>query len=76
MSVFSFVLVMGGFAIYLIIRWRHVRAEAGLKPGAERKEQSPGEETHGSHVILKRPTCWLAIKNRNLMAVQSRSRLA
>ena len=70
LSVFSFVLVMGGFIVYLIIRWRHMRGVAGLNKVTEEKDQAQEEEIHHSHLILRRPTCWLAIKNRNPMAVQ------
>ena len=71
MSVFSFVLVMGVFLVYLVLRWRHLKSHeapqklAGMPPLS--LESPPGFH----HLALKRPNCWLAIKNRNLLAVQS-----
>lgn len=70
LSVFSFVLVMGGFAVYLVLRWRHVRGHQTQQPLGD-PPLSPENSPNLRHLALKRPNCWLAIKNRNLLAVQS-----
>ncbi|HWF18382.1 MAG TPA: hypothetical protein VG754_03910 [Verrucomicrobiae bacterium] len=71
LSVFSFVLVMGGFSVYMVLRWRHLRGshipQGIIKVPPLQSESPPGFR----HFALKRPNCWLAIKNRNLLAVQS-----
>lgn len=71
LSIFSFVLVMGVFSVYLVLRWRHERRH--LRPPAVPTIVAIANETpvHLRHLALRRPTCWLAIKNRNLLAVQS-----
>lgn len=71
LSVFSFVLVMGVFLIYLILRWRHLRKDASVQKLPDIPATSPENASPFHHLALKRPNCWLAIKNRNLLAVQS-----
>lgn len=71
LSVFSFVLVMGIFLVFFILHWRRHRALSalpGIKAGNDQPHPSP---LHYRHLALKRPDSWLAIKNRNLVAVQS-----
>ncbi|MDB6021834.1 MAG: hypothetical protein JWQ04_1691 [Pedosphaera sp.] len=71
LSVFSFVLVMGVFLIYMVLRWRHVhRLPASQRTGDSAMPPAQGPPSL-RHLALKRPNCWLAIKNRNLLAVQS-----
>ncbi len=71
LSVFSFVLVMAVFLVFFIVHWRRHQAPsapAGLKDG---KEPIRNPFFNYKHLALRRPDCWLAIKNRNLVAVQS-----
>src|ERR1700742_5124867 len=70
LSVFSFVLVMGGFAVYMVLRRRNVRGHQTQQPLGD-PPSSPENSPNLRHLALKRPNCWLAIKNRNLLAVQS-----
>jgi hypothetical protein len=71
LSVFSFVLVMGIFLVYLVLRWRHVRGQQPPQKLAGVPPLSLQSSAGFHHLALKRPNCWLAIKNRNLLAVQS-----
>ncbi len=69
LSVLSFVLVMGIILVFLVLHWRYRRILSDLSPskaGPERPEPASLNYRH-----LKRPNCWLAIKNRNLLTVQS-----
>src|SRR5579883_1511442 len=70
LSVFSFVLVMGGFSVYLVLRWRYVRGHQTGQPADVPPLPQPSPPNL-RHLALKRPNCWLAIKNRNILAVQS-----
>ena len=69
LSVLSFVLVMGIFLVFLIMHWRHRQVLSKLSEVKTGREKPAPASVHHKH--LKRPNCWLAIKNRNLLAVQS-----
>ncbi|MDB6015868.1 MAG: hypothetical protein JWR19_357 [Pedosphaera sp.] len=70
LSVFSFVLILGVFLVFFIIHLRR-RHKSAILPTAELKSgQYPSPSLNFRHSSLKRPNCWLAIKNRNLLAVQ------
>ncbi|HEX3799422.1 MAG TPA: hypothetical protein VH413_12050 [Verrucomicrobiae bacterium] len=66
----SFVVVMGIFLVYLVLRWRHVRLTT---PAESRsfEELATALAIKGPRLGLKRPNCWLAIQNSDLLAVQS-----
>jgi hypothetical protein len=69
LSVLSFVLVMGIILVFLVLHWRYRRILSDLsesKAGPEKPEPASVNYRH-----LQRPNCWLAIKNRNLLSVQS-----
>ncbi len=71
LAVFSSVLAMSIILVIFIIHWRRRHAlssssDAGAGVGPVRSFAVGGRP-----LIFKRPECWLAIKNRNLAAVQS-----
>jgi hypothetical protein len=69
LSVLSSTIIVGMLAAFLILRWRHSRGTSVSRQVLQ-KQTSPAEASH-AHFLLKQPNCWLAIKNRNLIAVQS-----
>jgi hypothetical protein len=71
LSVLGIVLATGILLIFFVILWRRRQAKAGqLQIEAQKTHRSyPSEGFRPS--LLKRPNCWLAIKNRNLLTVQS-----
>jgi hypothetical protein len=71
LSVFSFVLVMGVFFVYVALRWRHLRGQTTPTTAVAPPPLAGDGHSSFRHLALKRPNCWLAIKNRNLLAVQS-----
>ncbi|HZQ45928.1 MAG TPA: hypothetical protein VFC07_02860, partial [Verrucomicrobiae bacterium] len=71
LSVFSFVLVMTVFLVFFILHWRRHHAASALPDINNGKDQPHHSSLSYRHLALKRPDCWLAIKNRNLVAVQS-----
>jgi hypothetical protein len=71
LGVLLFVLVLTVLAVYLILRLRR-RETPDAQPGSELKFDSPSRAFNSARFLaLKRPDCWLAIKNRNVHAVQS-----
>jgi hypothetical protein len=70
MLMLSFVAVLGIFFVYLVLRWRYVRVP---KPAETRSLDELAAElaVKGPRFGLKRPNCWLAIQNRDLLAVQA-----
>ncbi len=71
LGVLSFVLVMGIFMAYLVLRWRHVKTAGPGAAGRSLEELAADLAAKGPRLGLKRPNCWLAIRNRDLLAVQS-----
>ena len=71
LSVLAFVLVTGVFLIFFIIHWRRHNALSASPHVVSGKDQPRPPALNCKHLALKRPGCWLAIKNRNLVAVQS-----
>lgn len=71
LSVFSFVLVMAVFLVFFIINWRRHRANSGPADIQARNDPLHHSSFSSKHLGLRRPDCWLAIKNRNVVAVQS-----
>jgi hypothetical protein len=72
--VLSFVIVMGIFMVYLVLRWRHAQRMGVFTLFAS--EKTPAKLPPVARAwSFKRPTCWLAIRNRDLLAVQSALRL-
>ncbi len=69
-SVFWFVLIMGVFLAFLVINWRGRRTSARPAPTEADKDSVAIRPPNLRSTSLKRPTCWLAIKNKNLLAVQ------
>jgi len=72
LSVLCFVLVMAVLAVYLVLRWRcHSRKFTALTPLMEVNFTSVGPPPVFNHLTLRKPGCWLAIKNRDPLAVQN-----
>jgi hypothetical protein len=72
LALFWFVLSTGILAAFFIVRWcRHRQLPVPPSLGDSRKGPPAPAGSSGRHPVFKRPNCWLAIKNRNLMAVQS-----
>jgi hypothetical protein len=71
LSVLTFVLAMSTLVVYLILRLR--RREAYLAEFEPTPEIVPLPRAFAVHrsVSFKRPECWLAIKNRNILSVQA-----
>ncbi|SRR5581483_5566670 len=69
LSIFWFVLIVGVFLIFLIVNWRS-RKSAATTAFAITKPLPLDSAGGFRHSPLKRPNCWLAIKNKNLLAVQ------
>jgi len=71
LSVLTFVLAMSVLVVYLILRLR--RREADLAQFESPPETDPVPRVFAihRHIAFKRPDCWLAIKNRNIQAVQA-----
>src|SRR5579863_8855784 len=69
LSILSFVLVMGILLVFLILHWRHRQVLSKLSEIKAGQEKPEPASVHYKH--LKSPNCWLAIKNRSLLAVQS-----
>jgi len=69
LTVFLFVMVVAGVFIFMVLHARRHRTLFGLA-GAD-KGISPASPLYHPHFALKRPAAWLAIKNRDLSAVQS-----
>lgn len=72
LSVLSFVLMMAVVMVFLIKRWRHRHKELS-ESASHNPEKKPGTPSSFKfhHSLLKGPNCWLAVRNRNLMTVQS-----
>jgi hypothetical protein len=68
LPVLSSLLIFGMFAAYLILRWHQKRIQT-TQSETDKNEKAP-ETPPCPHLALKRPNCWLAVKNRNLLAVQ------
>jgi hypothetical protein len=72
LALFWFVLSTGLLAAFFVVRWcRNRQLPVPTSTDGPRKDHHAPAGSSGRHPILKRPDCWLAIKNRNLMAVQS-----
>lgn len=72
LSVLCFVLVMVMLAVYLVLRWRyHTHKFTALNPVMEVNFTSVGPPPVFHHLALRKPGCWLAIKNRDTLAVQN-----
>lgn len=69
LTVFLFVMVVAGVFIFMVLHTRHHRMLAGLAGDGKAKHPSPPR--YHAHFTLKRPAAWLAVKNRDLPAVQS-----
>ena len=71
LSVLTFVLAMSILAVYLILRWR--KREGALPQPDSSPETNTWTHvfTTPRHATLRRPDCWLAVKSRNVHAVQS-----
>lgn len=73
LSILSFVLVMTTLLVILVVHWIRRRRESLELPGAfndfSQEPQPPVRRFRSS--MLRRPQTWLAIKTRNLGAVQS-----
>jgi hypothetical protein len=69
LSLLSSVVLMGMLMAYLVLRWRHVRGVP--LPSVEKDLKNSNDISRARHWPLKRPNCWLAIQNPNLLAVQS-----
>ena len=70
LSVFSFVLVMSVFLVFMIVHFRHHKV-LSISAGKSFRDDSAAIPLDHRHFGLKRPMSWLAIKNRNLLSVQS-----
>lgn len=71
LSVLTFVIVAGIILVYLVLRWRH---QNGFRILATMEDNCtpPGPRFRlSSHSALKRPTCWIAVRGRDVMAVQT-----
>jgi hypothetical protein len=69
LTFFWFVLILGAVFVFLINR--RTRSAAQPVPKAKpAKDGFPGHSARFRPSSLKRPSCWLAIKNKNLLAVQ------
>jgi hypothetical protein len=70
-SVFWFVLIIGTFLAFLVANWK------GRRPAIKVAKLSPDDPPSVIRLpnlcpaSLKRPNCWLAVKNKNVAAVQS-----
>ncbi|MDB6125294.1 MAG: hypothetical protein JWQ71_4287 [Pedosphaera sp.] len=71
LTVLGLVLVTGMFLTFLVIVWRRRQLNSGMPQVEDHKEPSPYQPSGFRHSILRRPSCWLAIRNRNLLTVQS-----
>src|SRR5258707_1386726 len=68
--VLAVVLLVSSFFVGLVIYWRRRRhSEASTGENADHRPDTVSSLGF-RHAALKRPGCWLAIKNRNLGAVQ------
>jgi hypothetical protein len=69
LSLLGFVVTSGILLAYAILHWRQRKANVAF---LKTNENGNHRSFHTlRHSILRRPTCWLAIKNRNLLTVQS-----
>lgn len=73
LALFWFVLSTGMLTVFFIARWRrhHPVIVPSSTDGVRKNPETPPVPLNGHHAVLKRPNCWLAIKNRDVMAVQS-----
>jgi hypothetical protein len=70
LSVFWFVLVVGVFFVFFVIYWRNRRSSVATSKPTVRRRPIDSPSLNLRCATLKRPNCWLAIKNKNLLAVQ------
>ncbi len=68
-TVFLFVMVVAGVFIFMVLYTRRHRTFSGLTGDAMSKP--PSSPAYHQHFALNRPNTWLAVKNRDLHAVQS-----
>ncbi len=72
LSVLSFVLVMAGLMVFLIIHWRHRKSTFDLTESPAADLRLPVLPPAHSHQFApKRATSWLSIKSNSAHAVQS-----
>jgi hypothetical protein len=71
LTMLMFVIVIGMFLVYLVLRWRHLRTGSPVPPVRSLDELATELAAKGPRLGLKRPNCWLAIQHRDLLAVQS-----
>jgi len=69
MTVFLFVMVVAGVFIFMVLHARHHRILSGLAGGD--KSKHPSSPLYHPQFALKYPNTWLAVRNRDLTAVQS-----
>jgi hypothetical protein len=71
LGILCFVLVMGGALIFLILQWRRRKAISAviLEVSAPKPVRRPAFRPH--QFDLKQASCWLAIKHRSPLMVQS-----
>jgi hypothetical protein len=70
MSTLAIVISLGGIAAFLVLRNRHLQRQ--IQARQKELERSPEDSApHRLFLAWKRPTCWIAIKNHNLQAVQT-----
>lgn len=63
---------MAVLLLFLIKRWRQARGTLSEPAGNDLGKKNASHSSFKyHHSVLKGPNCWLAIKNRNLMTVQS-----
>jgi hypothetical protein len=65
---FSLALSIGAGCIILVLR--RGQRTAGVQASGQTEAFGPSAATFGAHFV-RRPSCWLAIKSRNVAAVQS-----
>jgi hypothetical protein len=71
LATLTFVLAMSILLVYLVIRLRQREQRlAELEPMFDPNPQ-PRAFVVPKHIVFRRPDCWLAIRNRNISAVQS-----
>jgi hypothetical protein len=69
LSVLTLVVVAGIILVYLVLRWRR---QSGFRLVATVEDDcAPFRPRQPAHAFLKRPQCWLAVRSRNVTAVQT-----
>jgi hypothetical protein len=72
LSFLSFVIVMGGLMVCLILQWRHHKSLADAVEPGDAQDQAPQPHSQAlPQFAPKRANSWLAIKSGSVHAVQS-----